>query len=172
MSLWDPRSFGALQASTDPSQPILCRFSVTEGLTNTTFLEEVMGGAMPPPGTPMDIQMRAARAGLYRTPFERFEKAVRSQSAAALGPGGFDPARDILAITINRWGHGYALPVNTLFEDATAIPRYEIARRRFGRIAIANSDASGVDTIETAFNEAARAVRDLDRRDGGRNAVI
>jgi spermidine dehydrogenase len=172
MSLWDPRSFGALQASTDPSQPVLCRFSVTEGLTNTTFLEEVMGGAMPPPGTPMDIQMRAARAGLYRTPFERFEKAVRSQSAAALGPGGFDPARDILAITVNRWGHGYALPINTLFEDATATPRYEIARHRFGRIAIANSDASGVDTIETAFNEGARAVRDLDRRDGGRNAVI
>jgi spermidine dehydrogenase len=127
---------------------------------------------MPPPGTPMDVQMRAARAGLYRTPFERFERAVRSQSAAALGAGGFDPARDILAMTINRWGHGYALPVNTLFEDATTPPRFEIARRRFGRIAIANSDASGVDTIETAFNEAARAVRDLDRRDGGRNAVI
>lgn len=172
MALQEPRSFGALRPSTDPSQPVLCRFSVAEGLSNTTFLEEIMGGTLLPPGTPMDVQMRAARAGLLRTPFERFEKAVRSQAAAALSDGGFEPARDILAITINRWGHGYALPVNTLFEPSTPPERFETARRRFGRIAIANSDSSGVDTIETALNQAARAVRDLDRRDGGREAII
>lgn len=33
---------------------------------------------------------------------------LRDQLTRLLGPGGFDPARDIRAITINRWGHGYA----------------------------------------------------------------
>lgn len=130
------------------------------------------GGTLPPPGTPIRDQMRAARMGLYRTPYERFERAVRSQSAAALGAGGFDPARDILAITTNRWGHGYALPNNVLFDDPNAPPTYVVGRQKFGRIAIANSDSSGVDTIETAFNEAARAVRELEPHVSGRYGVI
>jgi spermidine dehydrogenase len=171
IALNQPRTFGALQPSLDPSQPILASFNVTEGLTNRAFYEEIMGGH-PPYGAPMETQIRAARGGLYQLPFERFEQAIRSQAAAALGAGGFDPARDFLAITVNRWGHGYALPYNTLFEDPNGVPHFEVARRPFGRIAIANSDASGVDTIETAFNEAARAVRDLERHNTGRNAVI
>src|SRR5690606_11784027 len=128
-----------------PSQPQLVTFNIVNGIGNQTFYEEIMGGATPPPGTDMRTQMRAARAGLYNLPFERFERAVRSQSAAALGAGGFDPGRDILAMTINRWGHGYALPVNTLFDDPNAPLPFVVGREKFGRIAIANSDASGVD---------------------------
>ena len=61
-----------------------------------------------------------------------------------LAPGGFDPARDIATITINRWPHGYAYEYNSLWDkfwlDGGTTP-CEIARRPFGRIAIANSDA-------------------------------
>ena len=87
-SLPAPRSFGSMQASMDPSQPILASFTISHGLANETFHEEMNGGRLPALGTPIRDQFRMARAGLFRTPFERFERALRSQSAAALGAGG------------------------------------------------------------------------------------
>jgi spermidine dehydrogenase len=123
-----------------------------------------MGGTLPRPGTPVRDQMRMARMGLFRTPFERFERAIRNQMAGALAGSGFDPARDIVAITVNRWGHGYALGRNLLFDDENGPGPFEIGRRRFGHITIANSDASGIDNAQTAMDEAARAVRELEPR--------
>ncbi|MCH8084124.1 MAG: hypothetical protein IH885_07795, partial [Myxococcales bacterium] len=77
--------------------------------------------------------------------------------------GGFDPARDIAAITVNRWAHGYASWPNQ-FTD----PHYEdgqyphhIGRKRFGRIAIANSDAASSAIIHAAIDQAHRAVGEL-----------
>jgi spermidine dehydrogenase len=172
ISLEQPRTFGALGVWTDPSQPALASFNITNGVGNEAFVREITQGALPKPGITMNDEARVSRMGLYQTPFERFERAVRSQSAAALAAGGFDPKRDILAMTINRWGHGYALPANTLFDDPNIPPAFIRGRAPFGRIAIANSDSSGVDTIETAFNEAARAVRELERHESGRYGVI
>ncbi len=54
-----------------------------------------------------------------------------------IGPGGFSSARDIAAITVNRWSHGFAYTANSLFAEETAAR----ARRLSGRVAIANSDA-------------------------------
>ena len=48
--------------------------------------------------------------------FETFERGIRQQLARALGEGGFDPARDIDAIFVNRWPHGYAGAGNDLFD--------------------------------------------------------
>ena len=62
-----------------------------------------------------------------------------------LGAGGFDAARDIAAITVNRWPHGYAYQYNSLWDpfwlDGKTPTPCEVARRPFGRMAIANSDA-------------------------------
>ncbi len=76
---------------------------------------------------------------------------------------GFDAARDVMAITVNRWPHGYALGANSLFDPLWPDEEapHVIGRRRFGRIAIANSDASGIDLTQTAFDEAHRAVGEL-----------
>ena len=41
------------------------------------------------------------------TPFEVYERQIRQELHNMFGPWGFNPANDILAITINRWGHGY-----------------------------------------------------------------
>ena len=80
-----------------------------------------------------------------------------------LEEGGFDPSRDIRAITVNRWPHGYAYDQNTLFD-----PDYEedslpcvVGRRRFGRVAIANSDAGGRAYLDEAIDQAHRAVEEL-----------
>lgn len=82
-----------------------------------------------------------------------------------LGPAGFDATRDIAGITVNRWPHGYAYEYNPLWDpesffDGGETPN-ELARRRFGRIAIANSDAAAAAYTDQAIEQAARAVRDL-----------
>jgi spermidine dehydrogenase len=59
---------------------------------------------------------RATRAALYETAFETFERRIRTHLARVLADGGFDPANDIKGITISRWGHGYAMGQNLLFD--------------------------------------------------------
>ena len=60
------------------------------------------------PGLTAQEQWRAGRKELLATTFEMFEREIRDQLGRTLGAGGFDPARDIGAITVNRWPHGYA----------------------------------------------------------------
>jgi spermidine dehydrogenase len=118
------------------------------------------------PGLPERDQHRAGRRELLTTPFSTFERNIRDQLARMLGAGGFDPARDIEAITVNRWPHGYAYEYNPLFDPdwrAGEAP-HEIARRRFGRIAVANSDAAAAAYTDKAIDEAARAVEELSER--------
>jgi spermidine dehydrogenase len=100
---------------------------------------------------------------LLRTPFATFERNIRDQFARILGGGGFDPARDIDAIIVNRWPHGYGYEYNPLFDPAWAPGQapHEIGRARFGRIAIANSDAGATAYSDVAIDQAYRAVNEL-----------
>ena len=68
------------------------------------------------PGKPRKEQHRIGRADLLSTSFETFERSIRDQLARNLGEGGFDPARDIVAIAVNRWPHGYAYTYNPLYD--------------------------------------------------------
>ena len=102
---------------------------------------------------------------MLATPFPDIEREIRSQLAGTLSAGGFDPARDIEAITVNRWAHGYAYSYNPLFDPDVAFDErpHVIGRARFGRIAIANSDAGARATLDTAVFQAHRAIEDLAR---------
>ncbi|HTY50040.1 MAG TPA: FAD-dependent oxidoreductase [Steroidobacteraceae bacterium] len=115
------------------------------------------------PGLSEFDQNRAGRAQLLATPFATFEHNIRDQLARALGPGGFDPARDIEAITVNRWPHGYAPEYNPLFDpDVPADQRPQaLARKPFGSITIANSDCGGGAYTSVAIDQAWRAVGEL-----------
>jgi spermidine dehydrogenase len=117
------------------------------------------------PGLPEHEQNRAGRAELLSTPFETFERNIREQLARTLGKGGFDPVRDITAITVNRWPHGYAPEYNPLFDpDVPEAERpHVIGRARFGRIAIANSDSGGGAYTDSAIDQGHRAVMELQR---------
>jgi spermidine dehydrogenase len=110
-----------------------------------------------------DEQHKVGRADLLATPFSTFERNIREQLARTLGAGGFDPARDIEAITVNRWPHGYAPEYNPLFdpEVAEAQRPWVLGRAQFGRIAIANSDAGGGAYTDVAIEQADRAVKEL-----------
>jgi spermidine dehydrogenase len=116
------------------------------------------------PGLNCKDQYRAGRWELVNTKFETFERQVRDQLGRTLSAGGFDPARDIQAITVNRWPHGYAYEYNALFEplDRPASERpCVIGRQPFGKIKIANSDADGHAYTNTAIDQGYRAVREI-----------
>jgi spermidine dehydrogenase len=116
------------------------------------------------PGLSCKDQYRAGRYELFSTQFETFERNVRDQLGRILSAGGFDPARDIQAITVNRWPHGYAYEYNALFEplDRPASERpCVIGRQPFGRIHIANSDADGHAYTNIAIDQGHRAVSEI-----------
>jgi spermidine dehydrogenase len=138
---------GAYRSPRHPDEPMLIR------MTRTPCQ----------PGLPEEEQHRVGRADLLATPFGTFEERIREQLGRVLGPGGFDPARDIRAITVNRWPHGYAREYNPLFDpDGPEGQRWYVrARQPFGRIAIANSDAGGQAYTDSAIDQAWRAVGEL-----------
>ena len=114
-------------------------------------------------GLPARDQYRNGRMELLHTSFEALEFQTRRQLAETLGPGGFDAARDIKGITVNRWPHGYAYEYIELWDPdfAPGEAPHEIARRPFGRIAIANSDAEARAYVDGAIDAAYRAVQFL-----------
>ncbi len=121
------------------------------------------------PGLTAQEQWRAGRVDLLATTFETFEREIRDQLGRTLQAGGFDPARDVEAITVNRWPHGYAYgqdletgDVAWMLDEVPPERRpWELGRKPFGRIAIANSDAAADAMTEAAIGEAHRAVREL-----------
>jgi len=122
------------------------------------------------PGKPRKEQHRIGRMDLLSTAFETFERSIRDQLTRILGAGGFDPARDIIAITVNRWPHGYAYTYNSLTDPlewvftATDARPCVAARKPFGLITIANSDAAASPHTDAAFLEAHRAVSEVVER--------
>jgi spermidine dehydrogenase len=143
-----PVSIGGYECARKPEEPIVVH----------------MMKAACRPGRPAREQHRIGRMELYTTTFETMERKIRDQLARTLGPGGFDPARDIAAITVNRWPHGYAYEYNSLFDpfwlEGGETP-CEVARKPHGRIAIANSDAGAYAYTDEAINQAWRAVGEI-----------
>ena len=141
-------SLGTYRSSRSPDEPIVLHLSKTPCQ----------------PGLDARAQHRAGRVRLLSTSFEAIERSIREQLARTLGDGGFDPARDILAITVNRWPHGYAYQYNSLSDPfwlAGGQAPCVIARQRFGRIAIANADAAAYAYTDAAIDQAHRAVQEI-----------
>lgn len=115
------------------------------------------------PGLPLREQYRAGRRELVDTPFLNFERNIRDQLGRMLGEAGFDPAKDIEGITVNRWAHGYAYEPSLLFDPDWKEEEkpWVIGRKPFGRIAIANSDAGAEAYTDGAIDQAWRAVNEL-----------
>ena len=144
-----PVSMGDYKFPASPDEPCLLH------------LERVPCG----PGATARDQQIAGRTELYRTTFATFERNIRSQLGRILSPGGFDPAGDIQAITVNRWPHGYAYEYNSLYDPNWAENERPcvIGRQPFGRISIANSDAAAFAYTSASIDEAHRAVKEVAR---------
>ena len=145
-------TIGAYQGSSTPQDPILVHMVRTPCKA----------------GLAEHDQNRAGRAELLATSFETFERNIRDQLGRTLRDGGFDPARDITAITVNRWPHGYAPEYNPLFDPEVPEEQqpHVLGRARFGRITIANSDSGGAAYTDSAINQGHRAVTELLHADG------
>jgi spermidine dehydrogenase len=152
VSLDNAVTIGDYKAPLSPEEPILVR------MTRTPCA----------PGLPEREQHKVGRAELLVTPFSTFERKIRDQLGRVLGAGGFDPARDIDALTVNRWPHGYAYEYNPLFDPEWAPGQApcEVGRAPFGRITIANADAAAAAYTDQAMDQAYRAVSELSRVPG------
>lgn len=143
-----PVSLGGYRNPRNPNEPILLHMehmplTPNKGLSNVE-------------------QFRLGRALLLKTPFEEYEAQIGDQLDRMLGPGGFKSTRDIAAITVNRWPHGYSYDANSLFDPETSgPPPFVIGRRRCGGVTIANSDAGWNSYTHEAIDQAWRAVNEL-----------
>jgi len=93
-----------------------------------------------------------------------YRKDLEAKLQRILGPYGFDADNDIEGMIFNRFGHGMAGGMNSLFDPEPPRPDQEhfvTARRRFNLITIANSDASGVALTQNAIDQANRAVNEI-----------
>jgi len=111
-------------------------------------------------GLPLQKQADLGRAQLLTTPFRDYERQIRTQLTEMFSASGFDAARDIAGIVLNRWGHAYVSPQPGFFfgSDGQPAPREVLRAAPFGRIAFANTDLSGTPDHRTAIGEAHRAV--------------
>jgi spermidine dehydrogenase len=143
-----PVSVGTYQHQTNPAEPVVLHLSK----------------AACQPGLPIRDQHRAGRQELLTTTFGAIERSIRDQLARTLGAGGFDPASDVLGITVNRWPHGYAYQYSSLADPFWLEGGEQpcvVARKPHGRIAIANSDAGAYAYTDCAIDHAHRAVQEL-----------
>jgi spermidine dehydrogenase len=115
------------------------------------------------PGQPTEQQGHMGRAELISTPFREYERQLRQQFTAMFARSGFDAARDIAGIILNRWGHAYLSPAQGFFfgKDGKPAPGDVLRAAPFGRIAFANTDLSGVADHRSSIIEADRAVGQL-----------
>ncbi|WP_179179460.1 NAD(P)-binding protein [Pseudomonas sivasensis] len=143
-----PVSMGGYDHPRDPTQPI--------------GLHMVYVPTSPNSGMNARDQARAGRGKLYGQTFEQLEAQLRDQLQRMLGPGGFKHETDILAITVNRWSHGYASFSNSLFDNVDESEALmNLARKPVGHVSIANSDAAWSAYAHAAIDEAFRAVREV-----------
>ena len=117
----------------------------------------------PHPGESTEQQGHLGRAELFSTPFREYERQIREQFTEMFARSGFDAARDIAGIILNRWGHAYLSPAPGFFfgKDGKPAPGEVLRAAPFGRIAFANTDLSGVADHRSSIIEANRAAAQL-----------
>jgi spermidine dehydrogenase len=118
------------------------------------------------PGRVARAQGQLGRAELLSTPFVDYERQVREQTAELLGASGFDGARDIAGIVLNRFGHTLINPQPGCFLglDRKPAAREAVRNDAFGGIAFFHSDLTGAIDPRNAFMESQRAAsQPLDR---------
>ncbi|MFM8355780.1 MAG: NAD(P)-binding protein [Gammaproteobacteria bacterium] len=148
-----PVSMGGYRFSADPGEPAI--------------LDCWHAPAARDPALPPRERLRLGRHAMLALEFADYEREVRAQLSAAWGAHGFDPDRDIAAITVNRWPHGYAWEYTDLWDPPAAsrgAGPHVIGRQQLGRISIANADSEAFAYVDGAIDAAYRAVHEQTAR--------
>jgi spermidine dehydrogenase len=154
MRLDFPVSIGDYEYSKSPDHPVVLHMTRVPGEAGNPSAK---------------AQFQAGKRDLLQTPFETFERNTRDELNRILGDGGFDAARDIAGITVNRWPHGYAYTHDPETDSIAWEPdlwperkRYwKHASRPFGNIRIAGTDAASNAMTEAAIEQAYRAIEEI-----------
>ncbi len=105
-------------------------------------------------------QMKLGRYEMETKSFEEYEREIRSELNHVLGGHGFDAAKDIAGIIVNRWGHGYNYFKEPGPREKLESPPYRAGRQKLGRISFAGADAGGTPWTQAALAQAWRAVHE------------
>jgi len=141
-----PMKVGNYQAPFDPDKPIVLTFYAP--LTDTSV--------------PLEDEATSLRWELFGTPYRDIELKIRKQMVQLFNRGGFDPARDIAGITLNRWGHAYVVPEPGFFHPLSGgKSNSDIIREGYGHIYFAHSELRGLQAFAGAYAEGQRAARQV-----------
>ena len=114
------------------------------------------------PGLPPRAQTSKGRAELFYTTYADYEDRIRRQMTTLFAASGFDAARDIRGIILNRWGHAYVVPEPGFFYDTDQrIAPRNIIQRGYGRIAFGHSELEGFQHWGPAADQGRRAMQQV-----------
>jgi spermidine dehydrogenase len=138
-------------------------YAFTSGADQPAVLHGTFLPTTPDQGLTQKEQNHLGQKRIFGMSFNDYESQVIRQLDGALGGAGFDVERDIAALTVNRWPHGYAYEYNDLFDPHEYGPQngpHIAGRAQIGRISIANSDASAYAYVDGAIDAAWRAINE------------
>ena len=144
-----PVSMGSYHFSAEPDDPVVMQLFHTPATSGD--------------GTDAMNQARRGQELLLAASFDDFEQAALRLLDEVWGPSGMDVSRDVSAITVNRWPHGYAWEYTTTgdsFDYDRSYGPHVVGRQAMGRIFIANSDSEAWSYVDGAVDAADRAVKE------------
>lgn len=104
-------------------------------------------------GLPAREQAAIGRQEILSLALDDYESWVRDDLQKVFGPFGFDAERDIAALSVCRWGHGYAYPDPGFLTDGAR----NVAAAPEGRVFYANTDLDGFSHLSGAIGHGHRA---------------
>lgn len=142
-----PVSMGGYEYPKDPSEPMVIH----------------MVRIFVPYGTGKDVReaCRVGRAELYKASYHDLEKLALDQLGEIYELAGESLDGKVLAVTMNRWGHGYSYEYNNLYDQEHGDRMLASVKKSHGNIHIANSDADWMPYADGAIDQAWRAVDEI-----------
>jgi spermidine dehydrogenase len=114
------------------------------------------------PGRPPGEQGKLGREKMLSTSYADFERQIRSQMNLLFRDAGFNSAKDIAGIILNRWGHARVLqPPGFYYGRNGKQSAREIVQQGFGRIAIAHAELNGHQNATGALAQGKRAAQQV-----------
>lgn len=144
-NLRTPMQVGSHRPALDPGRPAVLTFY-------TPFHR---------PGLPLREQVTSGRSELLATTYPAYERRIAAQLIRLFGSSGFDPARDVAGLILNRWGHAFSVPFPGFFGGATGEAPRDVIRRSYGRVAFAHAELEGWQHWGPAADEGRRAMHQL-----------
>ncbi|HET9370504.1 MAG TPA: FAD-dependent oxidoreductase [Vicinamibacterales bacterium] len=113
-------------------------------------------------GRPLAEQLSSGRARLLQTSYADYERLIRRHMTRLFAGAGFDAARDIAGIILNRWGHARLVqPPGFYFGRDGKPSAREVVAKGYGRVAIGHSELNGHQSATGAMAQGHRVAEQV-----------